>query len=156
MGSPDTDYAAAMEAMRTSVRCNTYHNPMAVSQVLPALHLKSYLNVKNKQCLFEAGTWMSCSAPLWPDLVTPVCRYNGASFCRHSGAGNHRSSGGITKSDQSEPKGRRCDIQRGNGSLFFGCTKGQHPVGGPRNTQRQECWLHVSVVNARTLRVFFF
>lgn len=55
MRSPETEYAAALEAMRTSVRCNTYHNPMAMSQVLPALNKKSYLAVKHKQCLSEDG-----------------------------------------------------------------------------------------------------
>ncbi|XP_011614010.1 transcobalamin-2 [Takifugu rubripes] len=53
MGSPETEYTPALEAMRTSVRCNVYHNPMAMSQVLPALNQKSYLTVKHKQCLSE-------------------------------------------------------------------------------------------------------
>lgn len=72
MGSPETEYTAAMEAMRTSVRCNTYHNPMAMSQVLPALHLKSYLNIKNKQCLFEDGMWLGNIATLWSSYVMSV------------------------------------------------------------------------------------
>lgn len=58
MGSPETEYTAAIEAMRTSVRCNTYSNPMAMSQVLPALYLKSYLTIKDKQCLLEDGMWL--------------------------------------------------------------------------------------------------
>lgn len=58
MGSPETEYSAALEAMRTSFRCNTYHNPMAMSQVLPALNRKSYLAVKHKQCLSEDGMWL--------------------------------------------------------------------------------------------------
>ncbi|CAG08472.1 unnamed protein product [Tetraodon nigroviridis] len=56
MGSPESEYTAAMEAMRTSVRCNVYHNPMAMSQVLPALHLKSYLSLQNKECVSEDDT----------------------------------------------------------------------------------------------------
>lgn len=80
MGSPETEYTAALEAMRTSVRCNTYHNPMAMSQVLPALHLKSYLSLKNKQCLFEDGMWLSYIATSWPDYVLSVCRYRNDGF----------------------------------------------------------------------------
>lgn len=45
-----------MEAMRRDARSSTYNNPMAVSQILPALHQKSYLAVKTKNCLNEDGT----------------------------------------------------------------------------------------------------
>lgn len=69
MGSPETEYNAALEAMRTSARCHTYHNTMAISQVLPALQLKSYLTIKNMQCLFEDGMWLSYIATLWPSYV---------------------------------------------------------------------------------------
>lgn len=90
MGSPETEYAAAMEAMRTSVRCNTYHNPMAMSQVLPALNLNTYLTIKTKQCSFEDGMWLSFTASLWPTWVTQAYR-NGEPCCRFSGAGAPRS-----------------------------------------------------------------
>ncbi|KAF3850809.1 hypothetical protein F7725_012581, partial [Dissostichus mawsoni] len=40
MGSPVTECAASMEAMRTDARNNRYHNAMAISQVLPALQQK--------------------------------------------------------------------------------------------------------------------
>lgn len=76
MGSPETDYNAALEAMRTSARCQTYHNPMATSQVLPALQLKSYLTIKNMQCLFEDGMWLCYVATLWPVYVISVCQYS--------------------------------------------------------------------------------
>ncbi|XP_041793548.1 transcobalamin-2 [Chelmon rostratus] len=56
MGSSVAECAASMEAMRTDARSNTYHNPMAISQVLPALHQKSYLTVKSKECLNEDDT----------------------------------------------------------------------------------------------------
>ncbi|XP_017269144.1 transcobalamin-2 [Kryptolebias marmoratus] len=53
MGSDVADCAASMEAMRTAARNNVYHNPMAISQTLPALQKKSYLTIKSKQCLNE-------------------------------------------------------------------------------------------------------
>uniref|UniRef100_A0A1A8K3I9 Transcobalamin II, like n=1 Tax=Nothobranchius kuhntae TaxID=321403 RepID=A0A1A8K3I9_NOTKU len=53
MGTNVEECAASMEAMRTAARSNTYHNPMAISQTLPALQKKSYLNVKSKECLNE-------------------------------------------------------------------------------------------------------
>lgn len=55
MGHQVSDCAASMVAMRTDARNNLYHNPMAVSQILPALHHKSYLALKNMQCLGEDG-----------------------------------------------------------------------------------------------------
>jgi len=55
MGSEVAEYAATMEAMRTAFRSNIYHNPMANSQILPALYKKSYLSVKSKECLNEDG-----------------------------------------------------------------------------------------------------
>lgn len=56
MGTQVGECAASMEAMRTDVRANKYENPMSVSQILPALHLKSYLDVKTKACLNEDDT----------------------------------------------------------------------------------------------------
>ncbi|KAM9393929.1 transcobalamin-2 isoform 1-T2 [Pholidichthys leucotaenia] len=56
MGSDVSDCAASMEAMRTAARNNVYHNPMAISQTLPALYKKSYLSVKSKDCLNENDT----------------------------------------------------------------------------------------------------
>lgn len=53
LGSPVEQCAASMKAMRTGARSGTYHNPMASSQILPALHQKSYLAVKNMNCLNE-------------------------------------------------------------------------------------------------------
>ncbi|TNM89616.1 hypothetical protein fugu_003850 [Takifugu bimaculatus] len=73
MGSPETEYTPALEAMRTSVRCNVYHNPMAMSQVLPALNKKSYLTVKHKQCLSEDGMWLSYTSLLWSLWAMSVC-----------------------------------------------------------------------------------
>lgn len=69
MGSQVEECAASMEAMRTAVRSNTYHNPMAMSQVLPALHQKSYLSVKSKQCLNEDDTLVL--EPVDPVVVLP-------------------------------------------------------------------------------------
>lgn len=53
MGHQVSECAAAMEAMRTDARSSLYHNPMALSQILPALQLRSYLSVRTKQCLTE-------------------------------------------------------------------------------------------------------
>ncbi|KAM3868232.1 transcobalamin-2 [Diretmus argenteus] len=50
MGNQVEESAASMEAMRTDARRNTYHNPMAISQTLPALQQRSYLKVKSKEC----------------------------------------------------------------------------------------------------------
>lgn len=55
MGSQVSVSAAPIAAIRSSARSNTYHNPMAISQALPALVQKSYLTVKNKECLNEDG-----------------------------------------------------------------------------------------------------
>ncbi|XP_037338325.1 transcobalamin-2 [Pungitius pungitius] len=56
MGSRVAECAASMEAMRTDARSNTYSNPMALSQILPALQQKSYLTIKSKECLNEDDT----------------------------------------------------------------------------------------------------
>lgn len=69
MGSPVEQCAASMEAMRTDARSNTYHNPMAISQILPALHQKSYLMVRNKECNNEDDTLVL--EPLDPVVVLP-------------------------------------------------------------------------------------
>ncbi|XP_049906016.1 transcobalamin-2 [Epinephelus moara] len=69
MGTHIADCAASMEAMRTGARGNTYHNPMAVSQILPALQKKSYLLVKNKECHNEDDTLVL--EPIDPVVVLP-------------------------------------------------------------------------------------
>ncbi|XP_051923710.1 transcobalamin-2 [Hippocampus zosterae] len=56
MGSPVSECAASMEAMRRDARDNKYHNPMAISQALPALQQKSYLSVQSKNCINEDNT----------------------------------------------------------------------------------------------------
>lgn len=58
MGTQMEECASAMEALRADVKKGTYHNPMAVSQVLPALHQQSYLHLKNKECRNEDGTYI--------------------------------------------------------------------------------------------------
>ncbi|KAM9464328.1 transcobalamin-2-like isoform 1-T1 [Salvelinus alpinus] len=55
MGSQVQECASSMEAMRSDVRKGTYLNPMAMSQTLPALQQKSYLQVKGKECRNEDG-----------------------------------------------------------------------------------------------------
>lgn len=63
MGKPVAELTTSMEAMRTSARNNTYHNPMAISQILPALYHKSYLAVKGKECLNDDGMNSVISPP---------------------------------------------------------------------------------------------
>ncbi|XP_051965898.1 transcobalamin-2 [Xyrauchen texanus] len=53
MGSQIEECGTAMEALRTDGRKGTYHNPMAISQILPALQQHSYLHLKNKECRSE-------------------------------------------------------------------------------------------------------
>ncbi|XP_038825206.1 transcobalamin-2-like [Salvelinus namaycush] len=53
MGSQVQECSTSMEAMRSDVRKGTYRNPMAMSQILPALQQKTYLQVKGKQCRNE-------------------------------------------------------------------------------------------------------
>ncbi|XP_006784349.1 transcobalamin-2 [Neolamprologus brichardi] len=69
MGSEVAECAASMEAMRTAARSNAYHNPMAISQTLPALHQTSYMAVKSKECLTEDNTLVL--EPLDPVVVSP-------------------------------------------------------------------------------------
>lgn len=69
LGSPVGECAASMEAMRRDARSSTYNNPMAVSQILPALHQKSYLAVKTKNCLNEDETLVL--EPSDPVVVLP-------------------------------------------------------------------------------------
>ncbi|XP_067295050.1 transcobalamin-2 [Pseudorasbora parva] len=56
MGSQLEEYDSAMEALKADVKKGTYHNPMAASQVLPALHQQSYLDLKKKECRNEDDT----------------------------------------------------------------------------------------------------
>ncbi|XP_051279607.1 transcobalamin-2 [Dicentrarchus labrax] len=69
MGSPVAECAVPMEAMRADARNNTYHNPMAISQILPALHQKSYLTVKSKECDNDDDTLVL--EPIDPVVVLP-------------------------------------------------------------------------------------
>lgn len=69
MGSDIGECAASMEAMRTAARSNTYHNPMAISQTLPALQRKTYLSVKTLDCLNEDDTLVL--EPVDPVVVLP-------------------------------------------------------------------------------------
>ncbi|KAJ7994305.1 hypothetical protein DPEC_G00264500 [Dallia pectoralis] len=55
MGSQVQMCDTSMKAMRSDVRKGTYGNPMAMSQALPALQHKSYLQIKGKQCRDEDG-----------------------------------------------------------------------------------------------------
>ena len=144
LGSPVGECAASMEAMRRDARSSTYNNPMAVSQILPALHQKSYLAIKTKNCFNEDGKCSIISVHLFfPGCVVFSSRC--VSSYRNSGAGAFRSRRGFTKWDQSDSDGGGGDVQRGDCSLLRGCAKGQFSVGGPGTSQGEKCWLHVSV-----------
>ncbi|XP_077600527.1 transcobalamin-2-like [Stigmatopora nigra] len=69
MGSPVSECGASMEALRRDARSNKYHNPMAISQLLPALQQKSYLAVQSKDCLNEDDTLILDSTD--PVVVLP-------------------------------------------------------------------------------------
>lgn len=56
MGVEMEECGTAIEALRADIRKGTYHNPMAASQVLPALYQQSYLHLKSKECRSEDGT----------------------------------------------------------------------------------------------------
>uniref|UniRef100_A0A3B4B6I8 Transcobalamin-like C-terminal domain-containing protein n=1 Tax=Periophthalmus magnuspinnatus TaxID=409849 RepID=A0A3B4B6I8_9GOBI len=53
MGQQVFECSMPLEAMRRDARNGLYHNPMALSQVLPALQLRSYISTRTKQCLAE-------------------------------------------------------------------------------------------------------
>ncbi|KAL4646643.1 transcobalamin-2-like isoform X2 [Arapaima gigas] len=53
MGIKVSEYSDTMKALLTSARNGVYHNPMAISQVLPALHQRSYLQLKSHDCTNE-------------------------------------------------------------------------------------------------------
>lgn len=72
LGSPVGECAASMEAMRRDARSSTYNNPMAVSQILPALHQKSYLAVKTKNCLNEDGMCSVIAVHLFFPVVSSL------------------------------------------------------------------------------------
>lgn len=148
MGSHIAECAASMEAMRTDARSSTYDNPMAVSQILPALQHKSYLSVKSKECINEDGM-CSITSTSCGHCDVRLCLYT-VSWCvrsyRHSGAGAYRSCGGFTKQDQSHRDGASGDIQRSDCWILCGSAKGQLSVGGPWTSQGEKCWLHVSSI----------
>lgn len=57
MGSQMEECGSAMEALRADLKKQTYHNPMAISQVLPALHQRTYLQLKSQECRNEDGMY---------------------------------------------------------------------------------------------------
>lgn len=57
MGSQMEECGSAIEALRADVKKGTYHNPMAISQVLPALHQRTYLHLKSQECRKEDGMY---------------------------------------------------------------------------------------------------
>ncbi|XP_066513606.1 transcobalamin-2-like [Hoplias malabaricus] len=63
MGSDVQECSTSMEAMRSDARKGSYHNPMAVSQTLPALQKHTYLHLKSKECRNEDDSLVLDSAP---------------------------------------------------------------------------------------------
>ncbi|XP_036383978.1 transcobalamin-2 [Megalops cyprinoides] len=67
MGSQVSECSASIEAIRTDIKKGTYHNPMAISQTLPALQQKSYLHVKTKECRGEDDSLVVGPKPTLPE-----------------------------------------------------------------------------------------
>lgn len=86
MGSNVADCAASMVAMRTAARNNVYHNPMAISQTLPALQKTSYLTVKSKQCLNEDSMYCTIVLPYWSLLLQVALGFVSEYICYQSPA----------------------------------------------------------------------
>lgn len=57
MGNKVGEDSTSMKALWADVEKGTYHNPMAISQILPALQQSSYLHLKNKDCSSEDGLY---------------------------------------------------------------------------------------------------
>ncbi|TSU24208.1 Transcobalamin-2 [Bagarius yarrelli] len=53
MGSNVEDCTTSIKALCSDARRGIYHNAMAISQNLPALQQRSYLHLRNKECLNE-------------------------------------------------------------------------------------------------------
>ncbi|KAK7933061.1 hypothetical protein WMY93_003957 [Mugilogobius chulae] len=70
MGHPVSECSESLEALRTDARNSLYHNPMALSQILPALQLRSYVSTRTKQCLAEDDSLVLDPPP--PVVQTPV------------------------------------------------------------------------------------
>lgn len=70
MGLQVSECSTPMEAMRTDARSSVYHNPMALSQILPALQLRSYLTLRSKQCLGEDDSLVL--DPPQPEVEVPA------------------------------------------------------------------------------------
>ncbi|KAK2845381.1 hypothetical protein Q7C36_010235 [Tachysurus vachellii] len=64
MGSNTDKCAIPMKAMWSDARNGSYHNAMAISQILPALQQRSYLHLKNKECLNEDDTLVVDAVPV--------------------------------------------------------------------------------------------
>lgn len=46
-----------MKALWSDARKGSYHNAMAISQTLPALQQRSYLHLKDMECLHDNGVY---------------------------------------------------------------------------------------------------
>ncbi|XP_053509826.1 transcobalamin-2 [Ictalurus furcatus] len=72
LGNNVNECSKFMKALWTDVRKGTYHNPMAISQTLPALQKRSYLHLKNKECLNEDDTLVLDPVPVVLPTLTNV------------------------------------------------------------------------------------
>ncbi|MBN3311300.1 transcobalamin-2 [Amia ocellicauda] len=50
VGSEGALCSSAMQVLTTEIGRGTFHNPMAMSQLLPILHYKTYLDVRSMEC----------------------------------------------------------------------------------------------------------
>lgn len=142
MGSEESEYSISMAAMRTAARNNIYHNPMAISQTLPALQKQSYLKVKGKECLNEDSMFSHCDFKLF---LLFYCLIMCLLSHRHFSAGHDRSCCAFTKWHQSGSDSGGGDVQWSSSCLSGGRAKGQLPARGSRPASDEKCWLHVSL-----------
>ncbi|KAK3538862.1 hypothetical protein QTP86_018770, partial [Hemibagrus guttatus] len=72
MGSNVDECATPVKALWSDARNGSYHNAMAISQILPALQQRSYLHLKNKECLNEDDTLILDAVPVVLPSVSTV------------------------------------------------------------------------------------
>ncbi|XP_026786846.3 transcobalamin-2 [Pangasianodon hypophthalmus] len=87
MGNKVDECSAPMMALWSDVKKGTYHNPMAISQTLPALQQRTYLHLKNKECIDEDDSLDVDPVPVVPtpmhvhvQVEVEVVKADGSSF----------------------------------------------------------------------------
>ncbi|MGH0143374.1 UNVERIFIED_CONTAM: hypothetical protein FKN15_005641 [Acipenser sinensis] len=68
MNSAAAQCSTAVETLVTEMSLGTFHNPMAISQLLPVLHQKTYLDISKMDCTGEDDSLMLEPRPPAGDL----------------------------------------------------------------------------------------